>query len=127
MFNNQRDKASEYTLLQLMRRDTWAQDGDGPGHYQRRCEVCRDVFYAAHRDARFCDRRCYEWAYRNPPKECPRCGASFQNSRRKWCSDSCRVLACRERQMATEPESPPTKKPAEFPWTAEDILRVFGL
>ncbi len=106
MYDRRRDNPVEYTDEQARRHQVWLAEGDGPGHYRRRCEACAEVFYSVHRDARYCDRRCYEWGYRNPPKDCPRCGRTFRNARRKWCSATCKVAAAKARG----PVGGPTKK-----------------
>lgn len=100
MYDPKKNNALAYTEEQARRHRLWLVHGDGTGHHRRKCEACGEVFYSVQRDARYCDRRCYEWGYRNPPKDCPRCGRTFRNAHRKWCSDSCRVSACRERRAA---------------------------
>jgi hypothetical protein len=99
MYRKGHDNARSYTDEQRRRYELWLEDGDGPGHYLKRCLVCEAWFMAAQHNARFCDRRCYNWWWSRPPKECLMCGEEFRrqhHAQAKYCSDRCKGRAHRE-------------------------------
>ena len=73
------------------RQARWNEAGhDVRGAYRKRCEnaLCGSIFYAVHRDARFCTWRC--WRTYKPPRVCAyaHCDFVFTPTRRnhRFCS-----------------------------------------
>jgi hypothetical protein len=120
----------EYLKRQRRMYEAWQAKGNGAGHYLQQCIVCSEPFMSSHRDARFCDRRCYEWWRRRPPKNCVWCGKEFRrqgHARAKYCGNSCKTRACewRTSQPGYVPQSRTKKSSSSprYPGRILDIIR----